>query len=1070
MVALRDFSFHQKLFFRHEKDNPIRFCAPTGAFRPEHKPRKPKPRTLLRGGGGGETPSALFSNVKLWLLTLLMALLVDLPGAAAQTGQRMSLHELSTSEKEKLAGLINNWLDENPSIVAEHKACFAEGIHSTNNFLPWHRVHIQQLEDYIRDNANASDFTAHIPNIKDESFRLPYWRPEEVPPTEQKIPTAFQVTFDPVNYPINTPQSDMNFNPDPAQYPEMGDFLDRLAQCENLDDAGFFSDFLEQKYHDNGHTAVGGRFNEGDAPACLIFWPWHAWIDDLWFDWENRCRGEYDLPPSTNHPLLTQTFTEYTSPTASWATGPNGMYVKGEVRIKNGATLTVQSGTFVHFRESSYNGFPTRIVVEPGGKLVVDGATLTGIDVFGNISNTGDTPGSKYYTPWEGVTVQGSPGNPGQALFINATVEHALKGVRAENGGLIYAINSNFRNNRIDVEARPHNGYQYASFFNCNFTNDQPMRDIVWMGSPLNAVGDCPGGTPEHHINHTRTHSTEAHIVLDGVRGAVSFHGCTIDNTFQDQHGNYMSRGIVAANSQYYVTQCSIRNQVIGISGRNTLPGPGNHVRVRFSTFDNNYEGISLFGVDNSVIDYTNTFKVPDVIPSGVAPDSLLSLPIPAPVAFGIYTEGASGLTVADNAFSSVGGASSANNYGAVLSNTGSGVITNTGNLAANMEKRNHFNGVGTASQAQGTNGNLQIRCNVYDQFQFGIAVTSGTLQNQGLCTSSPNTAAGNTWDNLNNCSGNESQVYKDFDAAMFAYRVNQLQVPTCRSAGVIPNQCITSANATSCDDPIIPCPRCEESRIAALETQKNALPPGDEQIQFIAHEQQLIYQQGVNERLENENEGLDVAITFTQNVEAVTSLWPGNKAALLLLKSEQEGAIVSGTAAAIAAIPEADPTKKWFALRYDLLTSGRTYSQLTATEKAMLEAEAEQQTKSGAHAKAIREIAYGVPARPNIQPIDGERNARPNPSVKPIDRLSIAPNPAKELAYVSFVAPEVSHQSWLTLSDLNGRVCRQIDLAGTFGEAQIPLSTAELPAGVYLLRLQLEGQPSEVKKLTVIR
>ena len=81
----------------------------------------------------------------------------------------------------------------------------------------------------------------------------------------------------------------------------------------------------------------------------------------------------------------------------------------------------------------------------------------------------------------------------------------------------------------------------------------------------------------------------------------------------------------------------------------------------------------------------------------------------------------------------------------------------------------------------------------------------------------------------------------------------------------------------------------------------------------------------------------------------------------LLLPKSEQGGTITSGTAAAIAAIPEADPSKKWFTLRYELLTSGRDYTQLTLAEKSVVESEATQLTKSGAHARAVRAIALDI-------------------------------------------------------------------------------------------------------------
>lgn len=985
----------------------------------------------------------------------------------AQSGQRIELHALTAPEQQKLADLIHAWLDENPGIIQEHAACFEDGIHSTNNFLPWHRVHIRELEDYIRENALVADFP-NISNINDESFRLPMWRPETVPATGDKIPLAFQTTADPVTYPVNTPQSTMNFNPDPDDFPIMEQFLERLKICQNLADAGFFSDVLEAQYHDNGHSIIGGRMNEGDAPACLIFWPWHAWVDDLWYYWENTCQGEYDLPFSTTD-VISQTFTEIQAPGVIWS---GEMFVKGEVIVKSGATLTIGQNAVVHFRESSYNGFPTRIIVEPGGTLIVDGATLTGIDVFGNISNVGDIPpGAKYYTAWEGIVVQSSPGNEGWVEMLNeARIEHAITGIRSENGGNIYANNANFYNNRVDVEVAPYSGVCYASFFHCEFINDQALRDIVWKGAPIleNQSSGCPGSIPEHHINHEDSHSSDAHIILNNATGLwKNFQYCTIDNQYQDPHGHYISRGIVANNSQYSVYGCSIKNQVIGISGTNAVPGPGRHATVRSSYFENNFEGITLLGVDYSEISTNNTFTVPDEIPLGVAPADILSN-IGAP--FGIYSDGSSALTVADNSFSTTGSAVSTKNYGAILANTSGSVILPFGSTAS-VEKRNSFTGVGIGSQPQGGNSQLQIRCNNYNSFELGIAVTSGALQNQGVCSPLPNTAAGNTWDNLNNCSGNESQVYKHpINASAFTYSANQFQMPTCRSAGITPNQCITNATATSCDDITMPCVGCEEQRIAELEIEKGALPSNDEHIQFITHEQQLIYQQGVNERLGNENEGVDIAITFTEEVEAITSLWPGNKAGLLLLKSEQDGTVASGTIAAIAAISESDPTKKWFNLSYGLLSSGRTYNELTAPEKAMVEAEAAQHSKSGAHAKAILEMAYGIPVMPNIEPIDGERNIFSAASYQKGKAMGIVPNPAQDHWVVSFIAPETTHQSSLEITDINGRVLRQFDLSSYFGDSRLPVVADGFSPGIYLVRLNLNGVFAGIEKIALIR
>ena len=134
-----------------------------------------------------------------------------------------------------------------------------------------------------------------------------------------------------------------------------------------------------------------------------------------------------------------------------------------------------------------------------------------------------------------------------------------------------------------------------------------------------------------------------------------------------------------------------------------------------------------------------------------------------------------------------------------------------------------------------------------------------------------------------------------------------------------------------------------------------------------------------------------------------------------------------------------------------------------------MVEAEAQQHTKSGAHARAILEEGYGIPTTLYIESIDLERNSKPAANIAAINNWSIAPNPSSDLIYVSFAALKSWHLVSLTLSDLNGRIYRQIDLTEASGERQVPLSTADLPSGVYLLHLHMEGQPSEIKKLTVI-
>ena len=105
------------------------------------------------------------------------------------------------------------------------------------------------------------------------------------------------------------------------------------------------------------------------------------------------------------------------------------------------------------------------------------------------------------------------------------------------------------------------------------------------------------------------------------------------------------------------------------------------------------------------------------------------------------------------------------------------------------------------------------------------------------------------------------------------------------------------------------------------------------------------------------------------------------------------------------------------------------------------------------------------------VEPINNERSARPvMPSRSFENGLSIAPNPAKNWVLASFDAPQVAYYSALTLSDLNGRIVREINLSDDHGASQISVSLEGLPEGIYLLRLLLDGQPKGIQKVVVMQ
>ena len=121
-----------------------------------------------------------------------------------------------------------------------------------------------------------------------------------------------------------------------------------------------------------------------------------------------------------------------------------------------------------------------RIIVRPGGKLIVDGGTLTN-------ACTGEM--------WQGIFVEGNrnlhqtEANQGTVVLRNgAVIENAICGIRTgapgdstiTTGGIIYASNTTFRNNRRAVAFFPYADTisgtiirnNFSGFSNCTFTID----------------------------------------------------------------------------------------------------------------------------------------------------------------------------------------------------------------------------------------------------------------------------------------------------------------------------------------------------------------------------------------------------------------------------------------------------------------------------------------------------------------------------------------------------------------------------------------------------------------------
>jgi len=241
------------------------------------------------------------------------------------------------------------------------------------------------------------------------------------------------------------------------------------------------------------------KVNEG------IYYPYNqnpnypngTWNNELGYGLVNAYAAVHSVLCSNNLPIVSGAITQNTT----WNTN---MLAIGTITIQSGATLTITSQVKC---ENS-----TSIVVEPGGKLILNGGTLTAA-----------CPNKM----WKGIVVLGDtthrqlPQYQGSIeLKNNAIIEHALCAISAApagysnaGGGIITAINTTFRNNLQTIDYSPYENKNSSNniidnigkFTNCTFTINGSNRFAT------------NGKTFQNHVRMYR------------VRG-VTFKACTFEN------------------------------------------------------------------------------------------------------------------------------------------------------------------------------------------------------------------------------------------------------------------------------------------------------------------------------------------------------------------------------------------------------------------------------------------------------------------------------------------------------------------------------------------------------------
>jgi hypothetical protein len=380
--------------------------------------------------------------------------------------------------------------------------------------------------------------------------------------------------------------------------------------------------------------------------------------------------------------------------------------------------LIIPTGTTLTITSNIYLSQDVKIIIQPGGKLILNGGKLT--NACGEL--------------WDGVEVWGNPeatqipANQGWLSISNGgTIENAVVAVRVGSadysgmgGGIIHTDKAIFHNNRSGVIMHEYAGNNLGNF---NLSTFETTAELV--------DGTLP----------------DAHIRLLGVEG-ISINGCTFQNT-RDANTPYNQRGIgiLSFDASYYVDHFCISQSMpctqyqetvfdslyYGIEAYSisTVMAPS----VKNSGFTHNFRGIYASGINFALVKYCY-FEINTLF----ATDG----------GYGVYLDNSTAYAIEENNF-----------YSSMTSPTGIGVIVHNSGTAANEIYRNWFTNLDQGISAQEQNRDprsilgqgLQILCCEFETCNFDILIPRPTIASRGIAlhqganTQNAEDMAGNLFD-----------------------------------------------------------------------------------------------------------------------------------------------------------------------------------------------------------------------------------------------------------------------------------------------------------------------------------
>ena len=430
------------------------------------------------------------------------------------------------------------------------------------------------------------------------------------------------------------------------------------------------------------------------------------------------------------------------------------MFVQNMIMSGNfslGTVVSIDSGITLSLTGTLYCAPSARIVVHPGGKLVVDGGTLTS-------ACAGEM--------WQGVMVLGdrtqhqTASKQGTVVLKNgAVVENARCGIKTglptfpdslivdinTTGGIISAENTTFRNCAKAV----------AFFAYIDTFSNGTIRD--YLGSFTN----CTFTVDDNNLFSANNTAFSDHVSLWGVKG-VKFHGCTFNNLTSNQNDR---RHAINAHSAGFVADVYCNGYEPSPSDCGCPAGLSDScVFVGFSTaIEANTDG-APYAVTVNRAQFANNGTAVRINADNFATVTECDFNLTecdvetVNQVYGLYLDNCTGYLVEGNAFYRETYPTSP-----LFPDNRNGIYVKASGSSANSIYQNDFTNLTRGVFVSGSNGGLQIGCCSFLGNSYDISIPQGAsiAMNQGsLSAGADNTFNNTRVSSIQNAGGQKLTYY----------------------------------------------------------------------------------------------------------------------------------------------------------------------------------------------------------------------------------------------------------------------------------------------------------------------